>query len=482
MGSALAACGGGGTEPRASVASVVVSGAPASGVLLIEAPLQLTAIALDAGGTALTRPITWSSSEPGIATVSASGLVVGMQPGEVTISALSEGLVGTALFSVRAGIAVPPAGAAVPITTTVLGGAVRVTVPPGAAGTAIALHVRPATSAPANDRILPGTSFEFGPTGAVFNSPVTLSLRYDATGRTQEEQNELRIYRIEGNTLTLIPGGTADTANKRIIAQVDHFSSFTVAKPATPASMTLVAGAGQSGPLGSTVPVSPVFLVRDANGAPVPFAVVYIEPARSEYTGAQFITSGEDGLVTVGAWTLPYFPGPATLTAHMQGVSLPPVTVTATAVSPAGVNLFLSESPGAIASGVGIGFPVWVDLSNRGALDVAQLAIEVSWDPALFVLNGIFPASSTPWRDPQGGLVTITADSSQAALQGRLTLSGSAGAATTSSFQIVYLNFFFRQATTFQSTIDAVVLSATNAAGAPITVTPRNISIVANPP
>ena len=71
---------------------------------------QLTAATLDAAGTLLPgRSVMWSSSNQSVAIVSSTGLVHGVSPGTVTITATSEGRSGTA----QVNIAAPPAPAAV---------------------------------------------------------------------------------------------------------------------------------------------------------------------------------------------------------------------------------------------------------------------------------------------------------------------------------------------------------------------------------
>jgi Big-like domain-containing protein len=77
----------------AAVASVTISALASS--LRVGESLQLSATARDIGGVPLAgRTITWSSSSPLVATVSTSGLVVGVAPGAVTISAASDGRTG----------------------------------------------------------------------------------------------------------------------------------------------------------------------------------------------------------------------------------------------------------------------------------------------------------------------------------------------------------------------------------------------------
>ena len=86
----------------APVASVTVS--PASVTLAAGATQQLSATLRDAAGTILTgRAITWQSSMPSVATVSASGLATAVSAGNATISATSEGRSGTASITVSGG-------------------------------------------------------------------------------------------------------------------------------------------------------------------------------------------------------------------------------------------------------------------------------------------------------------------------------------------------------------------------------------------
>src|SRR5207249_2708607 len=69
--------------PVASVASVVIS--PATATLLLGASLQLSATLKDGAGNVLSgRTVTWASGNPVGASVSASGLVLGLAAGTRT--------------------------------------------------------------------------------------------------------------------------------------------------------------------------------------------------------------------------------------------------------------------------------------------------------------------------------------------------------------------------------------------------------------
>ena len=62
---------------------------------------QMSATARDAGGAVLTgRPVTWSTSRPGVAAVTSQGLVTAVAPGTATITATVEGHDGTSALTV----------------------------------------------------------------------------------------------------------------------------------------------------------------------------------------------------------------------------------------------------------------------------------------------------------------------------------------------------------------------------------------------
>src|SRR6266513_1027456 len=105
------------------VASVTVS--PASASLTVGQTAQFSATARDANGNALAgRPVTWTSSDGTIASVSASGRATGVAAGgPVTITATSEGQSGAATVTVAnapvASVTVAPATASVAMGQTV---------------------------------------------------------------------------------------------------------------------------------------------------------------------------------------------------------------------------------------------------------------------------------------------------------------------------------------------------------------------------
>ena len=102
----------------AAVASVLVSlGVP---TLVAGQSAQAYATVKDVGGTVLTgRAIVWTTSDPAVATVDASGMVTGVKSGPVTITATSEGKSGNVSFVVAA-----------PVSTIASVSSVTLSVPP----------------------------------------------------------------------------------------------------------------------------------------------------------------------------------------------------------------------------------------------------------------------------------------------------------------------------------------------------------------
>ena len=104
------------------VASVDIS--PASGSVVVGSTLQLYATPRNAAGQPLSgRTITWSSGAPGLASVSATGLVTGLTIGNAVVLASVEGRQGSAMIIVRqvpvASITINPASATTAVGQTV---------------------------------------------------------------------------------------------------------------------------------------------------------------------------------------------------------------------------------------------------------------------------------------------------------------------------------------------------------------------------
>jgi len=98
------------SEGRTAVVAVTVSTVPIATIavtpstdtVVVTQTLQLTAVAKDAqGGTLTGRTMAWITSDASRATVSSTGLVTGVSPGAVTITASAEGKTGTASITIK---------------------------------------------------------------------------------------------------------------------------------------------------------------------------------------------------------------------------------------------------------------------------------------------------------------------------------------------------------------------------------------------
>lgn len=89
------------------VATVAVT--PADATVAAGESVQLQATPQDSSGAPIeNRPVSWSSSDPGIATVDATGLVRGLGGGSVTITATCENRSATASITVTGSVPPPP--------------------------------------------------------------------------------------------------------------------------------------------------------------------------------------------------------------------------------------------------------------------------------------------------------------------------------------------------------------------------------------
>ncbi|MBC7561984.1 MAG: Ig-like domain-containing protein [Gemmatimonadaceae bacterium] len=79
-----------------------VSVVPETSLLAVGDTVRLVASPRDAGGLLLSgRVVTWASDATGVATVAATGVVRGVTPGLVRITATSESRTGSATISIR---------------------------------------------------------------------------------------------------------------------------------------------------------------------------------------------------------------------------------------------------------------------------------------------------------------------------------------------------------------------------------------------
>lgn len=150
------------------------------------------------------------------------------------------------------------------------------------------------------------------------------------------------------------------------------------------------------------------------------------------------------------------------------------------AAPPPGIRLLVGQLPlFDLTPGQSFGPSFQFDLSNRGGANVAALDVTVTWDPARFAYNGRNPLF---WRDSSFTAADVTVDESQVSA-GILRFTGSTPLATTANFDLGGVILQALPVTTIvETTITAVVNSATNAAGAPVSITVRPTTVTIYPP
>ncbi|MEO8480045.1 MAG: Ig-like domain-containing protein [Gemmatimonadota bacterium] len=245
--SLTASCGGGSpTTPGgpAPVATVTVM-QPATS-LVAQQTLQLSAVVKDAGGSPLTgRSVTWQSTAGAVASVSSDGLVTGLSRGSTTVSATSEGKMGTATITVLDGSMVGPAGGIV----IAANGNAKLTIPAGALSSPLPISVTPLPVPPLTAGVVSNTAYELGPSGTHFAQPVTLEFKYASVG-IDSAQALYGLARFTGGKWVRLPGTSAGNPAHTIVATTTSFSTYGITTRSygtgelviTPATIGLVYG------------------------------------------------------------------------------------------------------------------------------------------------------------------------------------------------------------------------------------------------
>jgi uncharacterized protein YjdB len=294
----LAACKDGPTAPP--VATLTTSRDTAT--LVPGAGLELIATPKDANGNALTRAVSWSSSDQSRATVSSTGFVFGVAAGSATITATSEGRTASTQITVKEGAILGAAGG----TVNALNGAVTLIIPAGALKSNTMVTVEQAIATPASSRLVSGTAVELRPTGQVFDVPVQLRLRYIASLVPNGASEQLlQMNRVSSGTWEAVSGSSVDVSSKTVSASVSGFSVYSILTSPI-AGVTLSATSATLGQ-GSTLQLTAT--ARDASNTVVPDA-----PFEWSSANSAIASVSATGLVTAVA-----VGGPVAITAKSNG-------------------------------------------------------------------------------------------------------------------------------------------------------------------
>ncbi len=325
---------------------------------------QATAVVRDATNTILPgRVVVWSSSNPAVATVSASGVVTAVGGGSANIIATSEGVSGNAPLAVSqvvASLAVvtQPAGAVsgAAFTTQPV---VRVLDAQGnvvttGAGATIAVTVSRAT----------GTATLSGTTtvNAVAGVATFTDLAFGGPG-------------IGAHTLRFSTAAPELAVNS---------ASFTVLSgPAT--TVSAASSVSQTAQVASNVSEPPRVRVTDAGGNPVSginvvFAITAGVDASTAPSSGSTVTSNAAGIAALTRWTLSIPPGTNTVRATASGLTGSPVTFSATATIGSPSRVAITTQPAGAVSGVPLTTQPIVEVQDAAGnrLTTATDAITVS--------------------------------------------------------------------------------------------------------
>ena len=307
------------------VASVSVS--PTTASLQIGGSTQLSAVTRDGNGNVLTgRVIAWSSTNTGIATVSTSGLVTAVAAGSVSVTASSEGQLGSSAITVSAPAPVPVASV---------------------------------TVAPASSSLLVGATAQLSATTRDANNNVL-------TGRvvTWTSSNSAISTVSASGLVTAIAAGSATIT--ALSETKSGTAAITVSAPApVPVASVSVSPASSSLLIGATVQLSAT--TRDANNNVLTGRVVTWTSSNSAIS-----TVSASGLVTAIA------AGSATITALSETKS---GTATITVSAPAPVPV-ASVSVSPASSSLLVGATVQLSATTRDANNNVLTGRVVTWSTA----------------------------------------------------------------------------------------------------
>ena len=219
----IAACRGKEPTHELPVGSVTMSRDTAT--LVPTATLQLSATIKDVDGNPLSRPISWGTSDPSTATISADGLVTALTTGAVAITATVGNVTSSLQLAVKEGAIIGPSGG----TITALAGEATLIVPAGALPADVMITMEFGRNLPLTARLVTGSAVDIEPSGQPFAASAQLRLRYTSThipGGAAEPL--LRMQREVGTVWQPVDTSTVDTAAKVVSANLTRLDTYAV--------------------------------------------------------------------------------------------------------------------------------------------------------------------------------------------------------------------------------------------------------------
>ncbi len=109
---------------------------------------------------------------------------------------------------------------------SVANGRVTLVFPAGSIDRPIVVTVRVGSLAPSNTRLVPGTVFDFRPSGRQFNVQVQLTIGYDPSDIPVESL--LRLFQAVGRRWVEVSGSGVNVVAKTVTGQINIFSRYAV--------------------------------------------------------------------------------------------------------------------------------------------------------------------------------------------------------------------------------------------------------------
>ncbi len=463
----------------ATVASIAVS--PANPAIAGGTSQQFAATATytDTSTRDVTGLVTWSSSNPGAASIASTGLAAGRTSGLTTIAAQLNGLSGQTTLTVTGG----PALVAVSVTPTSSHLAAGTTVQLNATGTysdgstqnlnsgttwtsatPVTATITPSglvTGAAAGQATIQAQTGSFSNSATVIVTAATLqSLAISPVGASfatgANQQFTLTGTFSDGSTQNLTNAATWASANPSV-ASVN--SSTGLATGVAPGSVQFAATYSGQTVLSSTNTVSPATLVSItvtptggsfAKGTTEQFSVTgtYSDGSTRDLTGSTTYSSSDPTVLAVSASGLASGAGTGTaavtVTAGGQSFTTAPVTVTPATL----VSIAITPSSPSIASGTTQQFTATGTFSDGSTQDLSSQAVWSSSNPSVLTIDAAGNATSDSTGNAQ---VTATLNG-VSATTGQVTVTP----ATLSNLTLSPTSVTIAKGTTQQFTVTAV--------------------------
>ena len=260
--------------------------------------LQLSATALDDANAPVTdAPITWTSANAAIATVSSTGLVTGVAPGgPIDITATSNAR------SAKVAITVTAKQSVALSATTINFAAAQAGPDPAPQQVAVS-----SIDIPSLTGITASVAYPAGqPAGWL---TATLAATTTPTQLT-----------LQAARLALLPGSYAAIVTVASSVPATASASISVSLVITAPSIAINAGDNQVAMAGTAVAIAPSVVVRDGNGSPLPNATVVFQPTNgSGVVSGATATTDANGVASVGSWTLGPIANPDSVIATVSG-------------------------------------------------------------------------------------------------------------------------------------------------------------------